>query len=75
VRRSGKSTEDGIRLGRRVVSNFLGWAYLAGQSVARDPGRAAQWLQQAAAMGSRSAQARLGSGTARTALGSGRPQS
>ena len=60
VKRSGKSTEEGIRFGRREMSYFLGVAYLDGTSVKKDDAQATQWLQRAASMGSRSALARLG---------------
>ena len=60
VKRSGKSTQDGIRLGRTEMSYFLGIAYLEGAIVAQDSGQAVRWLQRAATLGSRTAQARLG---------------
>jgi hypothetical protein len=60
VKRSGKSTEDGIRLGRTEMSYFLGVAYLEGATVPSDPTQAVRWLQRAATLGSRIAQARLG---------------
>jgi hypothetical protein len=62
VKRSGKSTEEGIRYGRREMSYFLGIAYLEGASVAPDRGQAVKWLQQAADQGNRPAQVRLSSG-------------
>jgi hypothetical protein len=65
VKRSGKSTEDGIRFGRMEMSYFLGVAYLEGVTVQPDPNQAVRWLQRAANMGSRTAQARLGAATAR----------
>jgi hypothetical protein len=65
VKRSGKTTEDGIRYGRMEMSYFLGMAYLEGTSVPQDPSLAVKWLQRAASMGSRTAQARLGAATAR----------
>ena len=62
VKRSGKSTEEGIRFGRMEMSYFLGIAYQEGVTVKQDPHQAMQWLQRAASMGSRTAQARLGAG-------------
>jgi hypothetical protein len=59
VKRSGKSTEDGIRFGRMEMSLFLGIAYLEGATVPQDTNHAVRWLQRAASMGSRTAQARL----------------
>lgn len=63
VKRSGKSTEEGIRHGRMEMSYFLGIAYLEGTSVQQDPTQAVRWLQRAATLGSRTAQARLGAAT------------
>jgi hypothetical protein len=60
VKRSGKSTDDGIRNGRTEMSYFLGVAYLEGATVPQDSGQAMRWLQRAAFLGSRPAQARLG---------------
>jgi hypothetical protein len=60
VKRSGKSTDEGIRFGRMEMSYFLGVAYLEGVTVPQDPSQAVRWLQRAANMGSRTAQARLG---------------
>ena len=60
VRRSGKSTAEGIRYGRAEMSYFLGIAYLEGATVPKDAGIAVQWLQRAATMGNRGAQAKLG---------------
>ena len=65
VKRSGKSTEDGIRFGRMEMSYFLGIAYLEGATVPQDPAQAVRWLQRAANLGSRTAAARLGAATAR----------
>jgi hypothetical protein len=65
VKRSGKSTTEGIRFGRMEMSYFLGIAYLEGVTVQPDPNQAVRWLQRAANMGSRTAQARLGAATAR----------
>ncbi len=61
VRRSGKSTADGIRNGRSEMSYFLAVAYLEGASVAADRAQGVQWLERAATAGNRRAQARLGS--------------
>lgn len=60
VKRSGKSTEDGIRNGRMEMSYFLGVAYLDGAMVGQDPAQARTWLTRAASLGSRTAQTRLG---------------
>jgi hypothetical protein len=65
VKRSGKSTEEGIRFGRMEMSYFLGVAYLEGATVPQDSTQAVRWLQRAANLGSRIAQARLGAATAR----------
>jgi hypothetical protein len=65
VKRSGKSTDEGIRFGRMEMSYFLGVAYLEGVTVPQDPNQAVRWLQRAANLGSRTAQARLGAATAR----------
>ena len=70
VRQSGKSSDEGIRMGRMEVSYFLGIAYQQGVTVARDDTQATRWLQRAATMGSRTAQARLGAAAATTASGS-----
>jgi hypothetical protein len=60
VKRSGKSTPDGIRYGRAEMSYFLGIAYLEGATVSRDASEAVKWLERAATMGNRGAQAKLG---------------
>jgi len=60
IKRSGKSTEEGIRFGRMEMSYFLGIAYMEGSTVPQDPAQAVRWLQRAATLGSRTAQARLG---------------
>lgn len=60
VKRSGKSTPDGIRYGRAEMSYFLGVAYLEGATVQRDATQAVRWLERAATMGNRGAQAKLG---------------
>lgn len=60
VKLCGKSTGAGIRYGRMEMSYFLGVAYLDGVSVRKDETQATHWLQRAASLGSRSAQARLG---------------
>ena len=65
VKRSGKSTEEGIRFGRMEMSYFLGIAYLEGVTVPQDSNQAVRWLQRAANLGSRTAAARLGAATAR----------
>lgn len=65
IKHSGKSSEAGIRFGRMEMSYFLGVAYLEGVSVGQDSGQAVRWLQRAANLGSRTAQARLGAATAR----------
>ncbi|MFY8104728.1 MAG: hypothetical protein ACOVK6_11560, partial [Ramlibacter sp.] len=60
VRRSGKTTEEGVRAGRGEMSYFLGVAYLEGAVVpASDRVQARLWLEQAASAGNRRAQARL----------------
>lgn len=59
LKRSGKTTEDGIRYGRMEMSFFLGVAYAEGSSVQQDAAQAHKWLQRAVAMGSRPAAARL----------------
>ena len=68
VKRSGKASELGVRQGRMEMSYFLGVAYLQGSAVQQDTGQGMRWLQRAAALGSRTAQARLGA--AGTAQGS-----
>jgi hypothetical protein len=65
VKRSGKSTEEGIRFGRMEMSYFLGVAYLEGSTVPQDSTQAVRWLQRAATMGSRTAQAKLGAAQAK----------
>jgi len=60
VKRSGKSTPDGIRFGRGEMSYFLGVAYLEGVTVQRDATQAVKWLERAANLGNRSAQTKLG---------------
>jgi hypothetical protein len=60
VKRSGKSTAEGVRFGRGEMSYFLGVAYLEGATVPRDATEALRWLERAATMGNRGAQARLG---------------
>lgn len=62
VKRSGKSSDVGIRYGRMEMSYFLGIAYQQGIAVRQDAAQAARWLQRAAGMGSRSAQGRLAAG-------------
>ena len=60
VKRSGKATSEGIRYGRGEMSYFLGIAYLEGATVQRDAPLAVRWLERAATMGNRGAQAKLG---------------
>jgi hypothetical protein len=60
VKRSGKSTPEGIRYGRSEMSYFLGIAYMEGVTTTRDQTLAMRWLQRAATMGNRGAQAKLG---------------
>jgi hypothetical protein len=60
VRRSGKSTEEGIRWGRAEMSYFLGVAYLQGAAVPPDRNQAIHWFERAANAGNRRAQAQLG---------------
>ncbi|WP_194792811.1 DUF2927 domain-containing protein [Caenimonas koreensis] len=60
VKRSGKSTADGIHFGRSEMSYFLGVAYLQGATAPRDTMLAVRWLERASAMGNRGAQAQLG---------------
>jgi hypothetical protein len=60
VTRSGKSTREGIRFGRGEMSYFLGIAYLEGATVSRDATEAVRWLERAATLGNRGAQAKLG---------------
>lgn len=69
VKRSGKATEQGIRFGRMEMSYFLGVAYLEGVSVQPDALQAVHWLQRAATLGSRTAQAKLGAAQARMSGG------
>lgn len=61
VRRSGKSTDDGVRWGRAEMSYFLGVAYLQGATVPADRTQAIQWFERAASAGNRRAQVQLGS--------------
>jgi TPR repeat protein len=60
VKRSGKATAEGIRYGRAEMSYFLGIAYMEGVTAPRDSTLAVRWLERAATMGSRGAQAKLG---------------
>ncbi len=59
VKRSGKATAEGIRYGRSEMSYFLGIAYMEGATAPRDSTQAVRWLQRAATMGNRGAQAKL----------------
>jgi hypothetical protein len=68
IKRSGKSTEEGIRFGRMEMNYFLGVAYLQGATVPQDPGLAQRWLQRAASLGSRTALAQLGAAGIGTAV-------
>ncbi len=61
VKRSGKSTEEGVRYGRTEMSYFLGVAYQIGATAPQDSIKAVHWLERAASAGSRGAQALLGS--------------
>jgi len=47
------------------MSYFLGVAYLEGSTVPQDPNLAVRWLQRAATLGSRTAQAKLGAAQAK----------
>ena len=67
VKRSGKATREGVRYGRSEMSYFLGIAYLEGATAPQDQNQAVRWLQRAATLGSRTAQARLGAATGATA--------
>ena len=60
VKRSGKATREGVKHGRTEMSYFLGIAYLEGSTAPQDSTQAMQWLQRAASLGNRPAQARLG---------------
>ena len=60
IKRSGKATAEGIRYGRGEMSYFLGIAYMEGATAPRDATQAMRWLQRAATMGNRGAQAKLG---------------
>jgi hypothetical protein len=59
IKRTGKLTDEGVRVGRMEMSLFLGMAYLEGAMVRQDRDQALGWLQRAAAMGSLPAKARL----------------
>ena len=61
VKRSGKTSEMGIRYGRMEMSYFLGIAYQQGATVRQDGSAAQRWLQRAASLGSKNAQVRLAS--------------
>ncbi|HZY19072.1 MAG TPA: hypothetical protein VFE82_11365 [Ramlibacter sp.] len=60
VKRSGKSTEEGIRRGRSEMSYFLGIAYFEGATVPADQKQALGWFERAASAGNRRAQSYLG---------------
>ncbi|MEJ5989773.1 hypothetical protein WG902_07220 [Ramlibacter sp. PS3R-8] len=57
VKRCGKATAEGIRLGRREMSYFLSVAYAQGATVAKDAAQAKHWMQRAANLGSGTAAA------------------
>lgn len=59
VKRSGKSTDEGIRRGRSEMSYFLGVAYFEGAMVSADQKQAMNWFERAASAGNRRAQAYL----------------
>jgi len=59
VKRSGKSTEEGIRHGRSEMSYFLGVAYFEGATVKADQKLALNWFERAASAGNRRAQSYL----------------
>ncbi|MGZ5182729.1 MAG: hypothetical protein ACXWC6_13930 [Ramlibacter sp.] len=59
VKRSGKSTDEGIRRGRSEMSYFLGVAYFEGSMVAADQKQALNWFERAASAGNRKAQSYL----------------
>ena len=60
VKRSGKSTPEGIKFGRSEMSYFLGIAYLEGATAPKDATQAVRWLERAATLGNRGAQVKLG---------------
>jgi hypothetical protein len=62
VKLCGKATSEGIRFGRMEMSYFLAVAYQKGATVDQDGTQATRWLQRAASLGSRTAQARLSNG-------------
>lgn len=59
VKRSGKSTDEGIRRGRSEMSYFLGVAYFEGAMVSADQKQAMNWFERAASAGNRRAQSYL----------------
>ena len=61
VKRCGKATAEGIRLGRMEMSYFLAIAYERGATVAKDAGQAKRWLQRATNLSSGTAEAPLSS--------------
>ena len=61
VKRSGKSTDEGVKQGRTEMSYFLGVAYQIGATAPRDSTQAVRWLERAASAGNSGAQALLGS--------------
>lgn len=60
VKRSGKSTDEGVRQGRTEMSYFLGVAFQIGATAPQDSTKAVHWLERAASAGSRGAQVLLG---------------
>jgi hypothetical protein len=73
VKRTGKSSEQGIRHGRMEMSYFLAIAYEQGNGVPKDADRAGSWLRRAASLGNRNALVRLGAGPAVPAGSVGKP--
>ncbi len=61
VKRSGKATDEGVRMGRTEMSFFLGVAFQEGVTVPASHAQAVYWFERAASAGSRRAQMRLGS--------------
>ena len=62
LRRSGKTTDDGLNHGRSEMGYFLGVAYHQGACVHKDAEQSTQWLQRAASKGNRAAIARMAAG-------------
>ena len=59
LKRSGKSTDEGIRRGRSEMSYFLGVAYFEGAVAPADQKQALAWFERAASAGNRRAQSYL----------------